>query len=151
MSDGWASEAAARLRSQRESRKQENAVLLEHSNLRKEQGPELWNDLRKQVEAMVDSLNAEYGQPVAVVQCGKSGEFIVRLTADPAKEREMKASFAVSTAANALNWYTSGHKENSSGKCSLVIQGGKVVFGDQFNAFTVEMIATSMLDALVLE
>jgi len=102
---------------------------------------------------MVDSLNAEYGQSVAVVQGGKPGEFFVRLTADPAKEREMKASFAVSTATNALNWYTSGHKVNSrqSGKYSLVINGGKVAFGNEFNTFTVETIATSMLDALVLE
>jgi len=148
MSENWGSDAAIKLRKEVQRKNQEAAVLLEHGKLRQEQAPHLWQEVRQAVKAMCSSLNAEYGEEVAIFQPGQARELNVRLRNPAGGVHELKATFEPSSSPSALTWNTSGHESNvaQSGKYALSIENGKVVFGGT----TPDAIAKKMLDSLLL-
>jgi hypothetical protein len=153
MADSWSTEAANKLRKQRDRKMLEEAALLEKMKLRASKAPELWQELRLKVKSMCEALNAEYGEEVAAVQLAHPREMIVRLQTPSAGVHELKATFEPSSTGDALKWVTAGHTRNlpQNGKYRLAVDEGKVFFQSSLSPATTEAIAVQMLDGLLLE
>jgi hypothetical protein len=149
----WSTEAANKLRKQRERKEQEDAALLEKIRLRQAKAPELWQELRNIVKGMCDSLNAEYGEEIVLVQMAHPRELNVRIKTPAAGVHELKATFESASSGDALKWVTAGHTRNlpQNGKYRLGIEDGKVFFHISQTPVTPEDIAVQMLDGLLLE
>jgi hypothetical protein len=155
MTDNWGAEAANKLRKKQDAKELENSVVLEKSRLRKEQGPALWEEVRRHVKTKCEELNANYGTKIAEVDLKHTAKIIVVLAVNPADRKTITASFEPTSAKNALHW----EYENclSPGYAyALEVNGDKVFFatgslllGD--GATAPEAIATKMLDGLLLE
>lgn len=152
MPDTWSSEAANKLRKQRDRKLQEEAAAMEKVRLRTAKAPELWQELRLTVKGMCDSLNAEFGEEIAGVQMAHPRELAVRIKT-PGGIHELKATFEAASAGDALKWTTAGHTRNlpQNGKYRLAVEDGKVIFQTGSAAVSTEAIATEMLDGLLLE
>jgi len=153
MPDSWSTEAANKLRKQRDRKLQEEAAVLEKIRLRTAKAPELWQELRQTVKSMCESLNAEYGEEIAAVQMVHPRELVVRIKTPGSGVHELKATFEASSAGDALKWVTAGHTRNlpQNGKFRLAVDEGKVMFQSNLAPATVEAIAIQMLDGLLLE
>ena len=153
MPDTWSTEAANKLRKQRDRKLQEEAALVEKIKLRQAKAPELWQDLRQTVKSMCDSLNSEYGEEIAALQMAHPRELTVRLRTPAAGVHELKATFDPTSTGDALKWATSGHTRNlpQNGKYRLAVEEGKVFFQSSLTPATNEDIAIQMLDGLLLE
>jgi hypothetical protein len=153
MPDSWSTEAASRLRKQRDRKLQEEAAALEKIRLRTAKAPELWQELRLTVKSLCDGLNAEYGEEIAAVHMAHPRELAVRITTPGAGVHELKATFEAASAGDALKWTTAGHTRNmpQNGKYRLAIEEGKVIFQSGSASATTAAIAIEMLDGLLLE
>jgi hypothetical protein len=153
MAESWTTDAANKLRKQRDRKLQEEAALLEKMKLRASKAPELWQELRLKVKSLCDELNAEYGEEVAAVQTAHPRELVVRLRTPGTGVHELKATFEASSAGDALKWVTAGHTRNlpQNGKYRLAVDENKVYFQSGLAPATVEAIAIQMLDGLLLE
>ncbi len=151
MSSNWAADAAERLRKSQETKRQQDAVMLERRQLLKEQGPNLWIQVREFLKTKVLEFNKNYGQMVLRAMDTKEGEFDVKFQLEGTVS-EMRARFEATSSQQALTWTYSGaiNRDQKAGSCSLhVHHPATVVFQDDVGPLTPEAVADKMLDGLI--
>jgi hypothetical protein len=151
MSSNWAADAAGRLRKSQETKRQQDDVMLERRQLLKEQGPNLWAQVREFLKTKVLEFNKNYGQVVLRAKDIKEGEFDVQFQLAGAIN-EMRARFEATSSKQALTWTYNGviNRDEKAGSCSLQVHPpATVAFQDDTGPLTPEAVADKMLDGLI--
>ena len=153
MSSNWEADAAERLRKSQETKRQQDAVMLERRQLLREQGPNLWAQVREFMKTKVSGFNKNYGQTVLRATDTKEGEFDVRFQL-AGTVTDMRARFEATSSKQALTWTYSGaiNRNEKAGSCSLQVHPpATVAFQDDTGPLTPEAVADKMLDGLILD
>ena len=151
MSSNWATDAAERLRKSQATKRQQDAVMLERRQLLKEQGPNLWAQVREFLKTKVLEFNKNYDQVVLRATDTKEGEFDVKFQLE-GTFTDMHARFEPTSSQQALNWTYSGaiNRDEKTGSCSLQVHPpATVVFQNDTCPLTPEAVAEKMLDGLI--
>ena len=151
MSDSWANEAAKKLKLRTERMAHSQAAMLEKRKLIEEQGPALWRSVREKVKQMCTDLNRECGVQVVTFAVGQTSEISV-LFRHGGVSRELKATCAVSTSPDAVEWYylaEEGEGEIRGQTYSFHVADDRVVFQNSLVPSTPDSIARQMMDGLL--
>ena len=151
MSSDWAADAAERLRKSQETKRQQDAVMLERRQLLREQGPNLWAQVRELLKTKVLEFNRNYGQMVLRAKDTKEGEIDVQFQL-AGTVNDMRARFEATSSQQALTWTYSGaiNRDQKAGSCSLHVHPpATVVLQDETGPLTPEAVADKMLDGLI--
>ena len=153
MTQDWAKRTADQIRAKHADVKAENEAALEHSRLRKEQGVRLWSDVRDHIRTKCADINREYGSEVFIFMVVQTQTLDVRYKAPSGKTHTLSASFTPSSADNAIEWRTSGHRmsEPRKGKCELAVRSGTVGLLTGAHPYTPETLAEKMLEDLMAD
>lgn len=151
MTSSWAEDAAKRLRKSQETKRQQDAVMLEKRQLLQEQGPNLWAQVKEFVNTKILEFNKNYDQVVLRAKEQADGEFRVQFQLAEIVT-ELRAKFKATSSQQALTWTYDGaiNRDHKTGSCSLHVHpSATVAFQDDTGSVSPESVADKMLDGLI--
>ena len=103
--DRWAQQTAEKIRKLREDQKLKQQAFVAEEEIRKTEGPVLWEDFKSALKAQASSLSSSLSEPEAIAFSTKSGDEVslstrngTTVTAEFNRERLSVECFLISTA-----------------------------------------------------
>jgi hypothetical protein len=146
MSD-WAKEKVRIVNARLAGEQEKISGWVENRKLIEEQGPGLWEQLRRQLSALIADFNTEYGKDALLIVGKDPNKIDLRFT-ESQPSGQLLVWFSASTALDALHWDYPGSNAQGQEYRLSADASGVLSFRSGAYSSSPESIAKSMLDGL---